>query len=158
MSTADHSIADLRARLAAAQSSAASMPIVSLLGAPPPGTPTGHSAWAVGPLFGRRSIVVMPTLTPAAPAEVHDRLVARVLADATGTCPLCGRAAGLSQQIPDPENPGRGRAAWARLPLYIDVRHDVGCPAIFTDEDQQWFPILSATAEEANDDDDDTDR
>lgn len=126
------STADLRARLAGAHHAASQTPIVSLLGVPPEGTPEGFSAWAVGSLFGERHIVVLPTLSTSAPQVIVDRLVARVLATATGTCPLCGRAAGVD----------------VFSPSVVDVRHDEGCPATFGSEDSRWFPSLDAPKEE----------
>ncbi|KJL23794.1 hypothetical protein RN51_01329 [Microbacterium oxydans] len=124
--------ADLRARLVSSQQAASAVPIIGLLGTPPAGTPVGYSAWAVGSLFGDRHIVIMPTLDDNAPAVVLDRVVARVLATATGCCPLCGRAAGV-----DVLTPG-----------VVDVRHDEGCPATFGPEDSRWFPALHTSHEE----------
>ncbi|WP_314431861.1 hypothetical protein [Microbacterium lacticum] len=133
--------ADTRARLAMAQDSAAKTPIVAQV-TPPPGMPEGFAAFAVGPLFGPRAIVVVPALAADAPPAIVDRLVARVLATATGTCPLCGRAAGLvGAPPPDPEHPQRGRAAYYASRLVVDVRHDEGCPAIFDDADARWFVL-----------------
>lgn len=122
--------ADIRARLVAAQHAASRTPIVGLLGNPPEGTPPGFSAWAVGALFGERHIVILPTLSPDAPQVIHDRVVARVLATATGECPLCGRAAGHD----------------LLAPTVVDVRHDEGCPAVFTEDDSRWFPSLTPKA------------
>ncbi|MCK8468091.1 hypothetical protein M0722_12885 [Microbacterium sp. KSW4-16] len=124
--------ADLRARLVSSQQAASAVPIVGLLGTPPAGTPEGFSAWAVGALFGERHIVILPTLSNDAPAVVLDRVVARVLATATGCCPLCGRAAGV-----DVLTPG-----------VVDVRHDEGCPATFGPDDQRWFPALPRPEED----------
>lgn len=128
--------ADQRARLAAAQDAAAAIPVVAQV-TPPAGTPEEFSAWAVGPLGGPRSIVVVPALVADAPAAVADRLVARVIATATGLCPLCSRAAGLSSAIPEPGE--RGRAAFYARPLVVEVRHDDGCPALFDAADARWF-------------------
>ncbi|MFB4350427.1 hypothetical protein [Microbacterium sp. CR_7] len=124
--------ADLRARLVSSQQAASAVPIVGLLGTPPAGTPDGFSAWAVGALFGERHIVILPTLSSDAPAVVLDRVVTRVLATATGRCPLCGRAANV-----DVLTPG-----------VVDVRHDEGCPAIFGPEDSRWFPALTSPEED----------
>ena len=124
--------ADLPARLVSSQHAASAVPIVGLLGTPPAGTPDGFSAWAVGALFGERHIVILPTLRSDAPAVVLDRVVARVLATATGCCPLCGRAAGV-----DVLTPG-----------VVDVRHDEGCPAVFGPEDSRWFPTLTSPEED----------
>lgn len=117
------SFLSIKERVTAAQESAASVPIVALLGTPPEGTPDGFSAWAVGPLWGPRSIVIVPTLLPDAPQPVVDRLVARVVATATGACPMCSRTAAL-----DPAHPRR-----------LSVQHDNGCPAIFENADARWF-------------------
>ncbi len=135
--------ADQRARLAAAQDAAAAMPIVAQV-SPPAGTPDGFSAWAVGPLGGPRSIVVVPALVAGAPAALVDRLVARVIATATGRCPLCGHAAGLSSPIPEPG--ARGRAAFYAMPVVVEVRHDDGCPALFEADDARWFVVAAGGA------------
>lgn len=123
--------ADLRARLVSSQQAASATPIVGLLGTPPEGTPPGFSAWAVGALFGERHIVILPTLSSDAPAVMLDRVVARVLATATGRCPLCGRASGVDVLTPD----------------VVDVRHDEGCPATFGPADTRWFPALLTSPE-----------
>jgi len=142
------SAADARARMAAAQAAAAQTPILSLIAAPE-GTPEGHSAWAVGPLFGPRSIVILPTLSDDAPPRVLERLMARVLATATGTCPLCGEVTGLvGPPIPDPrEGATRGAASFYLLPLTVGVRHAGECPAQFDDSDRRWFPVLNPQEE-----------
>lgn len=136
------SLPDAKARLAAAQSSAAAMPLVALLGIPPAGTPPHMSAWAVGPFGGPRQVVVVPTLKPEAPPEVVERVVARVLAIGTGRCPLCGGIQELSQAIPDPERPMRGRVSWEALPVFLDVRHAPFCPATFEPSEAHWFEGL----------------
>jgi len=134
--------ADLKAHLADAQAIAAAVPIVSLLGALPD-TPDGYVVWAVGPLGGPRSRVLMPEFSPDAPPVVMDRLVARVLADATGTCPLCGAVAGLvGPEPPNPERPLLGRGVYYALPVSVGFRHEGECPAVFGEEDRRWFPSL----------------
>lgn len=90
-------------------------------------TPPGWSRWRVG-----RALVLLPTLAPHAPVSVLRRLVARVLANGTGRCPLCGAAADLSTS---PERP----ASWTLLPLTVGVTHPEDCPALFTDDDARWF-------------------
>lgn len=122
-------VSELRARVVRAQESAARTPIVSLLGQSPEGVPPGYSAWAVGPLFGVRSLVLMPTLSDDAPPVMEERLIARIVATGTGACPLCGRAAG-GPLVSDEAGP-----------LVIDIRHDEGCPAVITQTDRKWFPV-----------------
>lgn len=118
------------------------LPLVALITAPE-GTPEGFQAWAVGTPPAPRSIVLLPEISDYAPREVMDRYISRVVADATGTCPLCGQAAGLvGPDLPDPERPQRGRNAFYALPLSVGIRHDLGCPAIFTDADRRWFPSI----------------
>jgi hypothetical protein len=133
-----------KARHVEAQVSAAAMPIVAMI-TPPAGTPKGFDVWAVGPLWGPRSLVALPALDPGAPQEIHDRLIARVLADATGQCPACGGISGLAG--PSPEG---SPLAWQHNELTVAVRHNNGCPATFDEADARWFPTLNANSKEAS--------
>jgi len=116
--------------------SASRTPLITRLVPPPPKTPEGFAAWAVGDDHPR-SIVVLPAITPTATYAQHQRYIARLIADATGHCPLCGQSAGLSL---DPE---RDRALWRVAPLVIEVSHVNGCPATFDDEDKHLFPVFT---------------
>lgn len=106
--------------------------------------PPGFTAWAVGAwpdadAPGGRHVVVLPTLDPAAPLDVHRRLMARVVALGSGRCPLCSAVAGLDRE---PVAPGeQGRAVFHVLPLYVRVRHATGCPAEFTPDEAHLFPV-----------------
>ena len=128
-------LAELKAKAAAAWDSATRTPLVTRLVPPPPGTPEGFAAWSVGD-HPPRSVVVLPALDPQAPFAVHQRYIARVIATATGHCPLCSRAASLNA---DPE---RTPAAWQAAPVTVGVVHDHGCPAEFDDADRHLFPIF----------------
>ncbi|GAA6527953.1 hypothetical protein [Intrasporangium sp. DVR] len=133
-------LADLRARLAAAQALAAeSVPpevwplLTRLDGAP---VPDGFTAWRVGPEGG--PVVAVPAFAPDAPHEFRRRWLARALATALGRCPLCGEVASLDREPPGPGE--QGRAAFHALPLYVRVRHATGCPADdFTDAERRWL-------------------
>ncbi|CCH77142.1 hypothetical protein BN12_1680008 [Nostocoides japonicum T1-X7] len=110
-----------------------------------PDVPRHMTAWAVGrwsdePDDDRpRQIIVTPSLKPDAPASVRRRLLARVIADGSGECPLCSAVAGLDREPPAPGEPGI--AAWRTMPLHITLTHAVGCPATFGDEDRRHFEM-----------------
>lgn len=55
-----------------------------------------------------------------------------------GRCPLCGQVASLDRE---PVAPGeQGRAVFHTLPLYVRVRHAVGCPADdFAESERRWL-------------------
>jgi hypothetical protein len=93
-----------------------------------PGTPEGYHAWRLG-----RHVTVLPALVDGAPWEMHLRIQARVEANLTGRCPLCGEVADLSA---DPE---RGRVGWAATPVTVGIAHSDGCPTVFDDDDRRWF-------------------
>lgn len=118
--------ADLRARLAAAWDGATGG-VEHLADAP--GVPPGFTMWRVG-----RSSVVLPALAADAPLEVRERYLARVVATATGTCPLCAAVACLGDA-----DPQRTPGAWAVLPVTLSVPHTTGCPAVFGDQDKRFF-------------------
>ena len=71
--------------------------------------PPGFSVWSVN----SSAPIVLPTLALDAPIEIRLRYFARLLALATGTCPLCGAVATLGPTDPEHSRP----AAWAVLPL-----------------------------------------
>lgn len=132
--------ADLRARLAAAMDRADRAranpldpedwpPVARLAGAP---VPPGFTAWRVGGEDG--PVTVLPSPRPSAPLDFRQRYLARVVANGTGTCPLCGEAAGISG--PDPE---RQQAGYRALPVTVGITHSPQCPALFTEEDRTWF-------------------
>ena len=109
--------------------------------------PPNFTAWAVGPWPADpadappagRHVVVLPTLDPAAPFDVQRRYRARIVADGSGTCPLCSGVAGIVG--PDPE---RARAGFHALPVRVGVRHSTGCPAAdFGERERRWFPAFS---------------
>lgn len=115
-------------------------PLVDGTGSVPP----HHTAWAVGPwdedTTTARHVIVTPSLDPAAPASLHRRLAARVVALGTGRCPLCSAVAGLSQQ---PPAPGEPRVPWHVFDVFVTVRHATGCPADdWTDAERHWFPAF----------------
>jgi hypothetical protein len=56
----------------------------------------------------------------------------RIVADCTGTCPLCGAVVTIDG---NPEHP----VAWAVLPVTLSVPHVPGCPAVFADSEAAWF-------------------
>jgi hypothetical protein len=96
----------------------------------------GFTAWRVSSPDGS-STVVLPSLDLSAPFEIHRRYLARVIADATGICPLCSAVAGVSR---DPDD---GRAAFALLPVVVTVRHFPGCGAQFGEDERGWFPAVA---------------
>lgn len=104
-------------------------PGVTLLDGGP--VPEGFSAWRVGDDDG--IVTVLPTLLPSAPMDFRRRYFARVIANGSGECPLCGAVAGLSA------DPVRTPAAWHRLPLRLTVRHATDCPATFTEAERRHF-------------------
>jgi hypothetical protein len=99
--------------------------------------PRGFGAWRVGD-SEPFSIAVLPMLARDAPPGVIQRYRSRILAVALGTCWLCGQTATLSA---DPEHSPVG---WSVLPISIGISHLPGCPAEFTDDDKQWFPIFAS--------------
>lgn len=166
--------ADLRARLAAlwervnASTPDDEWPAVTLLtsGSGLDKVPPGFTAYAVGPWdehpenapASGRHVVVLPSVHPNAPLGLRRRLMARAVANGTGTCPLCSAALGLSQRLPGPGEPGR--AVWHALPVYLAVRHATGCPADdWTETDRGWLlpPVGTAPEPDEHDDTDDTD-
>lgn len=93
------------------------------------GSAHGRTTWAVGDIR-----VTLPTLTPEAPPWIIARYFARIHADATGTCALCGAVVTLTA---DPEHTAR---AWATmLPVRLHVPHAAGCAALFEDDEAGWF-------------------
>lgn len=76
---------------------------------------------------------MLPALRPLAPVEVRRRYVARVVANATGRCPLCEGVAGVWI------DPTRTPAAWSVLPVTFQVLHATQCPAQFETRDRKWF-------------------
>ncbi|OLT11716.1 hypothetical protein BJF79_23630 [Actinomadura sp. CNU-125] len=133
--------ADLRARLAAAMDRADRAranpsdpedwpPVTRLAGAP---VPPGFTAWRVGGEDGH--VTAMPSVRDSAPLEFRQRYMARVVANGTGLCPLCGEAAGISG--PDPEH--GHLAGYRAVPVTVGITHSPDCPALFTEEDRTWF-------------------
>ncbi len=117
--------ADLRALLARTWDGTDDAPLEHLADAP---VPPGYAMWRLG-----RSTTVLPALLPTAPMAIVERYMWRVLSNVTATCPVCGQVAEISY---DPE---RAPAAWHALPVTVAVRHVDGCPAVFGEEDREWF-------------------
>lgn len=111
------SLADLKATQAQAAETLGANPPVQCLG--PAGIP-GHTAWLVGPVNGGGVLVLMRQLRPGAPASLRRRYRARIIANATGTCPRCTASVDLSGQ--------RGQIA-----------HEPTCSLVFTPRDSRWF-------------------
>ncbi|HEU5025238.1 MAG TPA: hypothetical protein VFV01_10000 [Spirillospora sp.] len=141
MTAAPVPAADLRARLAAAMDRADRAranpsdpedwpPVMRLAGAP---VPPGYALWRVGGEDG--PVTALPALRASAPMEFRQRYMARLVANGTGRCPLCGEAASINGH--DPEH-GR-RAAYRLLPVTVGITHSPDCPALFTDDDRRWF-------------------
>lgn len=124
--------ADTRGRLAAGLSSACA-PDTALEQLDDAPTPPGWVMWRMG-----RSSTVLPELADDAPALVRLRYVARVVANCTGTCPLCEAVAGLTA------DPIRTPATWLLGAVTVGITHAEGCPAVFTDADRPYFPGLAA--------------
>jgi hypothetical protein len=125
--------AETRARLAAMWDSVHPPLMVERLTDAP--LAAGFTAWRVSGPDGS-STVVLPSLDPKAPFEVHRRYLSRVIANATGCCPLCSAVAEVSR---DPDD---GPAAWRLLEVVISVRHATDCPATFGEDDRRWFPVV----------------
>lgn len=128
--------ADLRAALAREWDHGSDWPPVVLL-TDHPAAGEGRCVWRV---LGGTASTVLPALRPDAPPSVHRRYLARVTANLTGRCPLCGQVAGMSA---DPE---RTPAAWSVTRLTVAIRHDPACGATFTDADRRWFPSITGEA------------
>jgi hypothetical protein len=113
-----------------AASSTAPPVVERLIDAP---LPPGLTAFRVNNI----STVALPTLADDAPMDVYKRYFARVVAVATGRCPLCDAVAGVSR---DPDD---GRAAFMLLPVQIEIAHLPGCPTRFDESDRCWFPAVA---------------
>lgn len=98
---------------------------------PPDSLPEHFTLWTVN-----GAAVALPTLSPFAPVEIARRYMARVVATASGTCSLCGAVASIDA------DPMRAPAHWHINPVTVGLTHAPSCPAEFTDEDRQWFPLM----------------
>jgi hypothetical protein len=115
------SVADRKARLAAARASARRRPEPMLAGEPSD-LPDWH-LWMVG-----KAAVLVPKLLPGAPASIRRRYRLRIVVDATGECPRCGSIAADRLEGSDPLD---GRAA---------LSHEDDCPVLLVEsEAERWL-------------------
>lgn len=138
--------ADTRAKLAALwdrmhPTDPAEWPRLDLLIDAP--APPGWAVWRAGGPDG--PLTLLPALAPSAPFDVRRRYLARVVANTTGRCPMCGAAAGVAPDAPDPEH---GRlAAYRVAPVRVGITHAPDCPATFTDHDRQHLDPRALNAD-----------